>query len=352
MKKTNNNAIALLMTLLLFGFATGTDTASPGAAQVTAAAGDDSGKHDVAAEALRQDLRDAIADRSQWDSLHLSVRCLGDDGMRAAEVYGNGVGIWDFRRQFTLRPEEVSSLIEILAKADFASYADVYGGKPRDPRTQEKKGAACCALQVICSVELSLAGGTKQAVQVRKGELSAELRQLADDLLDTCEKPGRVGITAVDLADGLEKVAGGVLAPETFRVLLHRKPESGAEAGDLGFLLRVSGGLVTSRGYDAAGRLLDSVNLMLDPTDVEALARELAEAGLAELPLNLFAPDYRDLSVGVLDHEASVQARRFAGMTPTTHAEHQAGFERIYDALYRLHVRVLSEGGPMQNAGG
>ena len=91
---------------------------------------------------------------------------------------------------------------------------------------------------------------------------------------------------------------------------------------------------------------------MLGPTDVAALARKLAEAGLAELPLNLFAPDYRDLSVGVLDHEASVQARRFVGMTPTTHAEHQAGFERIYDAPYRLHVRVMSEGEPAQNAGG
>ena len=257
MKKTNNNATVLLMTLLLFGF----DTASPGVAQVTAAADEDSGEHDVAAEALRQDLRDAIADRSQWDSLHLSVRCIGEDGMRAAEVYGNGVGIWDYRQQFTLQPDEISSLIEILDKADFATFADVYGGRqPPDPRTREKKGGACCALQVICSVELSLAGGTKQAVQVRKGELSAELKQLADDLLDTCEKPGRAGITAVDLADGLEKVAGGVLAAESLRVFLHRKPESGAEAGDLGFLLRVSGGLVTSRGYDAAGRLLDPVS--------------------------------------------------------------------------------------------
>lgn len=332
MKKTNNNALSLLMTLLLFGCATG-----------TAAANEDSGEHN--AEALRQDLREAIADRSQWDSLHLSVRCLGEDGMRAAEVYGNGVGIWDFRRQFTLAPEEVSSLIEILDRADFASYADVYGGsKAPDPRTKEKKGGACCALQVICSVELSLAGGTKQAVQVRKGELSAELMQLAADLLDTCEIPGKVGATAVDLADGLEKVAGGVLASETLSVMLHRKPESGAEAGDPGFLTRVSGRLATSRGYDAAGRLLDPVSLMLSPADVAALARELAKAGLADLPLNLFATDYRDLSVSVLDHEASVQARRFAGMTPTTHAGHQVGFEQIYDTLYELHLRVLSAG--------
>lgn len=336
MKKTRYNPIVLLITFLLFGCATGTDTTTP-----------------TSEQALRQDLRDAIADPSQRDSLHLLVRCTGKDGMRAAEVYGNGVGIWNFRQQFTLQPEEVSSLIETLDKADFASYADVYGGRKKpDPRPRKEKFGGCCPLQVICSVELSLAGGTKQAVQMRKGELSAELKQLADDLLDACEKPGQAGTAAVDLADGLEKVAGGVLAPETFSVMLHRKVEQGAETGDPGFLLRLSGGLATSHAYDTAGRLQDAVSLKLGAAEVAAVARDLAKLSLAELPLNLFAPDYNDLSVEVLNHNKSVQARRFAGMTPTTDAENQARFERIYDALYRLHVRVLGEGEPAQNSGG
>lgn len=328
MNKTGCNAIVLLITFLLFGCATGTDTASPGSEQ-----------------ALRQYLREAVTDRSRWDSLHLSVRCTGEEGTRAAEVYGNGVGIWDFRRQFTLDPEEVSSLIGILDKADFASFADVYGGsKPPDPRPRKEMFGACCPLQVVCNVELSSAGGTKRVAQIGKGEQSAELKQLAKDLLDTCEKPGLAGTAALDLADGLEKVAGGVLAPETLSVMLHRKAEQSADADDPGFLLRLSGGLATSRGYDTAGRLLDPVSLKLGAAEVAALARDLAKLGLAELPLNLFAPDYKDLSVEVLDHKKSVQARRFAGMTSTTHAENQAEFEQIYDTLYELQLRVLSAG--------
>ncbi len=348
MNKAGCNAIVMLIAVLLNGCAAGGDTTSASSrqdpTQVTAA-GDDSGEQDAAAAALRQELRAAIADPSQRDSLHLSVRCVGEGGMRATEVYGNGVGIWNFRQQFTLQPEEVTSLIEILDKADFANFADAYGGRKKpDPKPRKEKFGACCPMQVICSVELSLARGTKQAVQLVKGEQSARLQQLADDLLDACEESGQAGLAAVDLADGLEKVAGGVLAPETFRAQLHRKPEQATDADDPGFLLHVAGPLATSRGYDAAGRLLDPVTLRLSRDEVASLARDLAKLGLAELPLNLFAPDYNDLSVEVLNHKKSVQARRFAGMTPTTLAENQAEFAQIYDALYELHLRVLSAG--------
>ena len=67
---------------------------------------------------------------------------------------------------------------------------------------------------------------------------------------------------------------------------------------------------------------------------------------------NLFAPDYKDLTVRVLGHEKNVQARRFAGMTSTTHAESQLDAERIFDALHRLHRRVMSEGEPAGDRGG
>ena len=336
MKKTNNNATVLLITFLLFGCATGTDTAPAGSDQ-----------------ALRQYLREAAADGSRRDSLHLLVRCTGEDGTRAAEVFGNGVGIWGSRRQFTLQPEEVSSLVEILDKADFAGFAEIYGGRAAlEMQPQKEEPGVCCPMQVVCNVELSFAGGTKRVAQLAKGEQSAQMRQLAEDLLDACEKPAQAGITADDLTDGLGKVAGGILAPETIRVLLHRKPEDRTAAGDQGFILRVFGGIATSRSYDVGGRLQDPVSLTLSSAEVAALARELAEPSFEKLPINLFAPDYKDLSIEVLNHKKSVQARRFDGMTPTTHAEGQAGFELVYDFLYKLHVRVLSEGEPARDAGG
>jgi len=344
MNKTSYNAIAVLMAFLLIGCATGSDSGSPSAVKTTAGTGHDSAEQD-AAESLREALHEAVTDRSQWDSLHLLVRCTGDEGTRSAEVYGNGVGIWNDRRQFTLTPAEVSSLIEMLDEADYASFADVYGGsKPSDPQPRKEKFGPCCPLQVVCNVELLFAGATKRAAQIGKGEQSAELKQLAEDLLDACEKPGQAGTVAVDLADGLEKVAGGVLAPETLSVMLHRKAEQGTDADNSGFLLRVSGGLATSRRYDAAGRLLDPVSLMLGPAEVATLARELREPRLAELPLNLFAQDYKDLSIEVLNHRKSIQARRFDGITATTHADDQAEFEQIYNSLLELHLRVLSAG--------
>jgi hypothetical protein len=335
MNKTSYNAIVLLITFLLFGCATGTDTAP---------ADSDQG--------LRQYLREAVTDDAQRESLHLLVRCTGEEGTRAAEVYGNGVGIWDFRRQFTLQPEEVASLIEILDEADFAGFAEIYGGRAA-LATQKRKEepGACCPMQVVCNVELSFAGGTKRVAQLAKGDQSEQMRQLAEDLLDACEKPGKAGTTADDLTDALEKVAGGILAPETVRVLLHHKPEAVAAAGDAGFLLRVSGGIATSRSYDAEGRLQDAVSLRLSSAEIAALARELAGASLAKLPVNLFAPDYKDLSVEVLNYKQSVTARRFADMTPTTRAEFQAGFQRIYDFLYKLHAQVLSQGKPARDAG-
>ena len=290
MNKTSYNAIVLLITFLLFGCATGTDTAP---------ADSDQG--------LRQYLREAVTDDAQRESLHLLVRCTGE------EIYGGRAALATQKRK-------------------------------------EEPGA-CCPMQVVCNVELSFAGGTKRVAQLAKGDQSEQMRQLAEDLLDACEKPGKAGTTADDLTDALEKVAGGILAPETVRVLLHHKPEAVAAAGDAGFLLRVSGGIATSRSYDAEGRLQDAVSLRLSSAEIAALARELAGASLAKLPVNLFAPDYKDLSVEVLNYKQSVTARRFADMTPTTRAEFQAGFQRIYDFLYKLHAQVLSQGKPARDAG-
>lgn len=355
MKKTGYSAIVLIIPLLLFGCTTSRDTAPPipaqteptaTPAQTEPAAVDESGEADMAT-ALSQ----AIDDRSKWDSLHLHVSCSADAGTRSAEVYGNGVGIWDYRRQFTLTPGEISDLLKTLDKAKFTRFADVYGGRKKpDPRPPEKEEDTGSAIRVICRVVLSIDGQTKQVAQLGKGEQSAEFKQMAEDLLAICEKMGQTGVAAADLNEGLEKVSRGDLAPEAFQVLLHHKPKS-METED-GFLLRLSGSHVTTRGYDPAASLLDPLSLTLSPAEVADLARELASLNLPELPINLFAQDYTDLTVDVLNHKKSVQARQFGNMTSTTHGERQLDFERIYNALHQLHVRVLSEGEPVEGASG
>jgi hypothetical protein len=71
----------------------------------------------------------------------------------------------------------------------------------------------------------------------------------------------------------------------------------------------------------------------LDDRELSGLARLLREGGMADLPINLYAEEYTDLVVKVLDREQRVQARRFAGMTRTTHGLAQGRFDRILEAL-------------------
>lgn len=359
MKTATIMGLCLPLTIILSGCTasgTGTPSTSGQVPNSTASAAVDlraEGEVEPEVAALRDALRDATEDRSQWESFHLSVGCQGEYGMRSAEVFGNGVGIWDFRRQFTLNQAEISSLLETLNEADFAGLADVSGGRKKpDPRQQSEKPEAVRSLQVICRVELSLSGLTKQAVQLAKGEQSAELRELADALLEICEGPGGAGTAAGDLTEGLEKLSTGDLAPETFQVLLLRRPEKGASepVGD-GFLLRLSGSrAISSLASAPAAGPQDSVSLTLAAAEVADLAGELTRLHLAEMPLNLFAQDYTDLSVEVLDHKKSVQARQFAGMTPVTHGDRQNDFDQIVDLLYRLHLRVMREGKPVREA--
>jgi hypothetical protein len=210
-------------------------------------------------------------------------------------------------------------------EAGFAAMRASYGGK-RDPVTPEKQ-----APRLTCRVGLSLDGATGQVVQLQGGRQSEELRRLAERILDACRGPAVAGIGAADLHDALAKVAAGVLAPEVLRVLVSRRLETrpGAE-GARGWVLRVEGRTASLQSQDP-GRELAEVRL--DEGEPPALARLLREGGVADLPINLYAEEITDLVVKVLDRERRVQARRFAGMTRTTHAGAQERFDRILEAL-------------------
>lgn len=263
--------------------------------------------------------------------------------MRSLQVFGNGPAIWNNRRQFTLTPDQIASLLATLRDADFAGLKEIYGGKRDLPRPAHK----ALAIRVTCRLRLALDGLTKRSVQRVKGEQSALLRKLADDLFRICEIASQSGVEATDIRDGLQKLSSGELAAETFQVMLHRKPDqASALEGNQGFLLRINGNRVTSRSYDPVGGYLDPLNLSLGRSDLDGLARKLAELDPGKLPANLYALDYTDLSIPVLNHRKSIQARQFAGMTPATHGERQKECDALFAVLAQLHVRVINEGDP------
>jgi hypothetical protein len=310
----------------------------------TAAAPDD------AAAGLRQALARAETDPAVRESLRLAVECRVDSEFRSLQVFGPDLGIWNDERQFNLDAERVRALLAALRAADFPGLADSYGGAPSPPKPEPAPGAAdddgeAMATVLTCRIDLGLGGHEKQVVQLARGEQSPVLKQLALDLLAVGEEAARAGVGAASLRDGLEKIARGELAPETWRIVLHSKPEEVGGSGETpGFLLTVAGPRASTREYDPATGYADPVVLELAPDEVAALARELAAHDPGPWPVNLWAPDYVDLSVEVLNHERAVQARRFAGLAPDARGQAQRDFEAVREALERLHAAVLERG--------
>ena len=304
---------------------------------------------DDAAAGLRQALARAETDPAVRESLRLAVECRVDSEFQSLQVFGPDLGIWNDERQFNLDPERVRALLAALRAADFPGLADSYGGAPSPPKPEPggaDDGGEAMATVLTCRIDLALGGHEKQVVQLARGEQSPVLKQLAHDLLAVGEEAARAGgVGAANLREGLEKIARGELAPETWRLVLHSKPEEVGGSGETpGFLLTVSGPLASTREYDPATGYAEPVVLELAPEEVAALARELAAHDPGPWPVNLWAPDYVDLSVEVLNHERAVQARRFAGLAPDAHGQRQRDFEAVREALQRLHEEVLRRG--------
>lgn len=267
-----------------------------------------------------------------WRELRVVDECRTDAGWTSVEVFGNGVAIWNGSSQFQLTPAEIRACLEAFREVGFAGMTEQLGLEEADS-----------VLQVVCRVRLELDGVSKEVVQLQRGEQSAELRKLAERLLEISEEPARGGVTAADLDDGLAKIAAGELAAETLELMLHRKP---ADPEAEGWLLRVEGLTASTRelrrgeGYD------DPIVLELRPEELAELAGFLAEQKVGELPDNLYAEHYTDLVARVLSRRRSIQARQFAGLTPERHGELQKRFDRLFEELSELHRRVLEHGRP------
>ena len=272
--------------------------------------------------ALERALRQAL-ERRTWTDLRLETECATGQGLRSAILFGSGAGVWNRERQASLPRERLLALLRKLADAGF-------------PRMPETYGAAAGEAKLICSVRLELDGAGKRVQQLASGPRSPALMRLAEDVLEAAEEAGRAGPQAASLTEGLGRIARGELAPELLVLHVLRQSETpGAPAGwDLG----IEGGKATLQRLPAPdGETPRTVRL--DAADLAALAGRLAAARLEELPGNLWAPEYTDFEVRVLNRRRSLQARQFAGLTPETHGEAQQRFDRLWEALEALYRR-------------
>ena len=337
--------LAMTLTLLASCATTGGDTVpaaeTPRAKSATGPSPQHEGAtaEDAGAERLRRGLAESSRAPGSWTAMRLAVECQDEGGMRSLEVFDNGVAIWNNSRQFELPLTDVAHLLGLLEQADFPGFAPVYGGKKKAPPT----GAS--ATMVTCRIQFELDGVKKESVQLYKGKQSAAMKALADSILEYCRNVGEAGLATADLQDGLEKLAAGQLAPEALTVMLHRKPARRSEGAD-GFLFRLAGPRVTTRAFEPGQGYGDTLAIELGSAEVEDLAQSLADASPGELPANLWADDYTDLSIQVLNHRKSVQARQFARLSPSTHGQRQVNFDSVYGMLRDLHRRTLDDGRP------
>ena len=101
--------------------------------------------------------------------------------------------------------------------------------------------------------------------------------------------------------------------------------------------------LITSRGFQAEAGYGEPRQRRLSGDEVAALARLLID-NAEGLPFNLYADQYTDLTIEVLNRKVSIQARRFAEMTPETHGARQQSFDRVIEVLAALQRQVAAEG--------
>ena len=270
--------------------------------------------------------------------VRLEVVGTGSTGGRSLVLFGDGVGIWNGERQFRIDSKAVLGLLKLIDKAGFCMWPERASqiGKGNQPEVDPD------ALRVNRAISLTIGDVSKTVTQIARSPESAAFTALVTRILDACEKDGQRGIGAENLQDGLAKLRDGTLAPEVLQVTLNCPQQAATDPE--GWLLRLRGAEVEVQRNTKAAGYADRKRMRLSDQEVRDLARLLFAADLAGLPGNIVAPGYTDLRVSVLNQTKAIQARAFAGASPTARPNAQEAFSKVRDVLHALYGRVVREG--------
>jgi hypothetical protein len=275
--------------------------------------------------AFCQALERTIEGELPLDQVRLGVLDRTDAGLRSMTIYGDGVGIWNGERQFTVKRRLIKKMLKMIERAKFCEMENSAEEEEDD------------ALRVIRGVSLTIGTLTKSVNQMERHADAQGIEALAAALLDTCQKDGESGVAASSLQDGLDKLLNGALAPEVLSISANAPAREGTAEG---WLLQIHGREVVAQphgtvlGYGAKRRA------RLSDAEFHGLVKELTQADPGAIPANVYATGYTDLSVSLLNQRKTVQARAFAGMAPDANRPAQEAFEKLREALHALYVRI------------
>ncbi|HEY3204667.1 MAG TPA: hypothetical protein VGL03_13540 [Thermoanaerobaculia bacterium] len=295
------------------------------------------GEKKPAVDAIASPLEQRLRGKADPKDVVIDVRWpYKEDAFTDCRVYGNGVGIWRRQAQFRLSKPEVLALLKTVKEARFGLLPNLFG--EGEGIEKEVKGAFTVSFE---SVE-------KRVVQLDEGHQSRDLERLAAGFLTSCETAAaKEAVRVSSFDDAFGKLAGGTLAPEALEILFHRKTLHAGEGPSEDWSLRINGRRAKDRDVAAGQAPGSSRELALTDKEFGELLRVLREGDLANQRRNLYASQYTDLRVRVLNKARGIQARRFAGMTSQTNGERQQAFDRVAAELVALHRRVRAEGEPV-----
>ncbi|MBK9087588.1 MAG: hypothetical protein IPL90_00470 [Holophagales bacterium] len=252
----------------------------------------------------------------------------GRPDRRSLTVYGSGVGIWNREKQFALTPDEHKELLKSLVASGLFEMPE----RPKPARSVEMNPPV-----VVRAVGVKVGDLERVVSQNDRVWALPALETLVADLFKLCGKAASTGTGASTLADGLEKVAKGKLAPETLLVVLNIPPvAASASAPAANGVLAVLDGGALKWTDQAPGKPAEAVPTPISAERLRSLAALLAEAGFDKLPPNLYRERYVDLRANVLNRVHSIQARKFAGLDSSKSLPQQKALEKIIEAVLAL----------------
>ena len=267
-------------------------------------------------------------------------------GMDSVRIYGDGVVICNDSLQFSVKRDEVLTVLKELRRVRFGSMPPFYGESAEEnlykgPQGNEEENEGP---RLRGRIEVRAGTITKAVQQLWNGARSAELEALAKEILGICRHPAPEGTRVASVAEGLEKLDSRALASQALQVTLRRRSEGTDAAPDASWILKLDGRRVTDRLLPAGHRPRPPKLLVLSEADFQAVVRLLAEARITEIPTYVYETQYTELVVTVLNRMRMIRGRKFGNLTAETLGEKQRTFDRVYGALHALHERVQQKG--------
>jgi hypothetical protein len=282
--------------------------------------------------------------RKPWHAVPLADvritadRATDDRQQQRVVIYGNGVAVWNNRLQFGIAEEDIKRILAAFDAASFDTVSLTNKGKILRRRAAIRAGSyereqwETWEQELIRLDELE----TKNRLRERQGlerepVVDPPLATLVDSIINSVlPMVEKGGTTADSLADGLRKIASGELAPETLSVTMLVKPEPGHPGETGGFTFQIADATASTSDFQGEERGFAAPrSVKLSPARLRELASRLASLDPESLPGNLYSPKYEQILISVLNHEKSILARPFAGLTPEKHGQAQKRFDEM-----------------------